>query len=487
MEENKSIEKKITFFNRISVRVTLIILGVLSLGIGTTIAYYLSSQNSTILSSRKGAVMEEATVIYMAVKNNMLSGEAPVAVELFNDFTRIETVGDIRLYRPDGRRAFSDKTTVRDVNRRLGKKQFKKTTFLPPDKISNAAFKESVKMVDDISHVVQTGREHSIVLYKPLINQPKCSGCHGTDHVIRGVIKISSPLTEVYEKTRLNTVISVIIYATVVFLLLAAIVYFIQQLVIRRIFNIGTVVEGVGRGDFQTKIFGTRADELGLLGRQINDMIDGLHERFKLSKFVSRSTLEHVRSEGDIILGGEKKKLTVLFSDIRQFTSYSEKRDPHDVMVMLNDMMNLQGEIIIRHGGDIDKFVGDEIMAVFDGDDMEMRAIKAALSIRDVMKKKFSEEEHPVAVGIGINTGEMISGNMGSGDRLDRTVIGDAVNLGARLCSIAGPGTIVISEFTFQQVRNLVDIREHDPIHVKGKEEKVKIYTLRSVREGKDT
>jgi len=482
MKDPDTSQTGIGFFNRISVKVTLIILAVLSLGIGSTIAYYLYSQNSTIISSREDAVREEANVIFIAIKNTMLAGEAPLAVNLFNEFSRIDAVGDIGLFRKNGVTAFSDNKTLNTVNDALGEDMFKKKKiFLPFMQLQDERFTRSVKMVDDVFFSEKSGDEDFIVIYKPLINQPKCSSCHGTDHVVRGVVKISSPITGVLKKTRMNIVISAFIYAVVVFTLLLVLTIFLRMLVIRPVFRIGEVVRGVGKGDFNTKIPGAKQDELGHLANQINDMIDGLHERFKLARFVSKSTLEHVKGDGDIELGGEKKEMTVLFSDIRSFTNYSENKDPHEVMIMLNDVMNLQGEIIHEFDGDIDKFVGDEIMAVFEGEDMAIRALKAAHKIREKMKLTFSAVDEPITVGIGINTGEMISGNMGSGDRLDRTVIGDAVNLGARLCSIAGKNTIILSEFTWNHVKGSIDAIEHDAINVKGKEKAVKIYTLRSI------
>lgn len=472
--------EKIRFFKRISVRITIIILIVLSVGIGTTISYYLGTQNTTIIESREEAIMGESNVLYIAVKNNMLAGEAPIAVELFNEFSRTENIADIRLYRADGITAFSDNETLDLVNRNLGREMFKrKTRFAVREKNDDESFKESVSSIDDIFLRDIEGRNKKLVIYKPLINQPKCSLCHGLDHVVRGVIEISSSIDEAYSETKMNIVLSAFIYSAAVFLLSFVIILFIRRVIILRIYKIGTIVQGVGGGDLRTKIEIREADEIAALSRQLNDMIDGLYERFKLTKFVSRSTLEHVRGEDELSLGGEKKIMTVLFSDIRGFTSFSEKRDPGEVMRVLNEVMNLQSDIINEYGGDIDKFVGDEIMAVFEGDDMVIRAVKAAEKINRTLKETCRDSENEVCVGIGINTGEMISGNMGSGDRMDRTVIGDAVNLGARLCSIAGRHTIVISEYSYEYVRNRIVVAEHEPIRVKGKDKPVTIFTVR--------
>jgi len=470
---------RLKFTRRITFRVLFIILAVLLAGIGIVMGYYLKSQNDTIRESKEMEIRQEAEILYIAIKNNMLAGEAPIAVELFRDFERANFSSGIGLFRADGKAAFSDNKTVNEVNKNLKKEQFKlKGVVKNPSVNSEDSFKKSVADVSDIFIRQNDGEDKKIIIYKPLINQPKCSSCHGINHVVRGVITISSPMNEVYKMARNNIIFSMFLYMIIVLVLTVMIILFLRKFIIGRILNVGSIVKGVGRGDFETKIVIDSSDEISELGTEINSMIDGLRERFKLTRFVSKSTLDHVKDDSDISLGGVKKTLTILFTDIRNFTNYSEERDPETVLEMLNRVMNLQAGIIHKYGGDIDKFVGDEIMAVFDGEDMAFRAVKAAEEIRLELKKINLTNETPVHVGIGINTGEMISGNMGSDERIDRTVIGDAVNLGSRLCSIAGKNTIVLSEFTFAAVQDRVLVNSHDPIKIKGKDRKVKIYTL---------
>jgi len=473
------LKDRFTFTRSITFHVLFIIVAVLLAGIGIVMGYYLKSQNDTIRESKELEIRQEAEILYIAIKNNMLAGEAPIAVELFRDFERANFSSGIGLFRSDGTAAFSDNKTVNQVNKNLKKDQFRlKEVVKNPPVITDDPFKKSVANVSDIFIRQIDSDDKEIIIYKPLINQPKCSSCHGINHVVRGVITISSPMNEVYRMARNNIIFSMFLYMVIVLILTVLIIMFLRKFVIGRILNVGSIVKGVGRGDFETKIVIDSADEIGELGTEINSMIDGLKERFKLTKFVSKSTLDHVKDDSDMSPGGVKKTLTILFTDIRNFTNYSEERDPEIVLEMLNRVMNLQAGIINKYGGDIDKFVGDEIMAVFDGEDMAFRAVKAAEEIRLELKNINLTLDTPVYVGIGINTGEMISGNMGSDERIDRTVIGDAVNLGSRLCSIAGKNTIVLSEFTFDIVQDRVIVNPHDPIKVKGKDRKVQIYTL---------
>ncbi len=476
-----SFKERIPFLNRISVRITIIVITILLIGIGITVFYFLNSQNDTIIESTESSIREESGVLFVAIKNNMLAGEAMIAVELFRDLARTRSIGEIRLFRANGVPAFTDNSTISTVNENLGTDQFTLTERIKGvGKNTEPEFKKSSETVDDVLIKDFGGIKKNIIVYKPLINQPHCSRCHGLDHVVRGVIKITSPVDIVFQKTRMNIILSSVIYGALVLLLSLAIVIFLHFIVINRIFDIGRIVEGVGAGDLKTKIAMGKVDEIGTLAKRINDMIDGLSERFKLSRFVSKSTIDYVKEAGEVAVGGEKRVMTVLFSDIRGFTGFSEKRDPQDVMRQLNEVMNIQGEIIQEFAGDIDKFVGDEVIAVFEGDDMALRAVRAAVKIRDTLKVRSEKHHQKLYVGIGINTGEMISGNMGTMERLDRTVIGDSVNLGSRLCQSAGANTIIISEYCYNLVKDKIVAKEHNPIMVKGKEKPVKIYTVRS-------
>jgi adenylate cyclase len=187
-------------------------------------------------------------------------------------------------------------------------------------------------------------------------------------------------------------------------------------------------------------------------------------------------------------LGGEKRILTVFFSDLAGFTSMSEKLAPEEVVTLLNRYLTAMTDILLASGGIIDKYEGDAIMAFWGApvpqEDHATRACLAALDNQARMtelREEFSRMNlPPVFARIGINTGEMIIGNMGSSQRFDFTVIGDSVNLASRL---EGAGkeygtSIIISEDTYLQTRDAVEVRELDFLQVKGKQQPVRIYEL---------
>ena len=197
---------------------------------------------------------------------------------------------------------------------------------------------------------------------------------------------------------------------------------------------------------------------------------------------------EMLKDPSKLKLGGDKKDLTVLFSDIRGFTTISEKMTPEALVHLLNEYLTEMTNLVFKYDGLLDKYMGDAIMAVFgaplDQPDHAARACRTALGMMEELKKlqkKWADEGRPVFdIGIGINSGDMVVGNMGSDMRFDYTVMGDMVNLGSRLEGINKEyGTnIVISEYTYAVVKDALFCRELDSVRVKGKKLPVKIYEL---------
>lgn len=211
--------------------------------------------------------------------------------------------------------------------------------------------------------------------------------------------------------------------------------------------------------------------------------------RQTFSKFVSKSVVDELlRHPEKLKLGGEKKTLTVLFSDIRSFTSLSEKLSPEALVEHLNSYLQKMTDIVLATNGTLDKYVGDEIMAFWgaptETETHALDACRCAIAQMDALRKlneAWTNEGKPTLnIGIGINTGSMVVGNMGSSSRMDYTLMGDNVNLGSRLegtNKVYGTN-IIISENTYEYVKEHVVVRELDLIRVKGKEQPVRIYEL---------
>ncbi len=214
--------------------------------------------------------------------------------------------------------------------------------------------------------------------------------------------------------------------------------------------------------------------------------------RQTFSKLVAKSVVDELLQDPEKLkLGGDKRIITVLFSDIRGFTSISEKMTPEGLVEHLNEYLEAMTNIVIKYEGTLDKYVGDEIMAFWGApvpqNDHALLACRAAVEMMQVLKdlnRKWMsiqpEPKPPLDIGIGLNTGDMVVALMGSSSRMDYTVMGDNVNLGARL-----EGTnkeyrtnIIISEYTYEHVKDSIIARELDLVRVKGKELPVRIYEL---------
>ena len=190
--------------------------------------------------------------------------------------------------------------------------------------------------------------------------------------------------------------------------------------------------------------------------------------------------------EEEIQLGGSKRRAVVLFSDIRGFTSISERMSPDEIATLLTDYFTEMVEIVFEHGGTLDKFMGDAMMALWGAplarpDDAD-RAIRAAVAMQRRLVRlnaQWRAQGRPsLSVGIGINLGEVFAGNIGSARRLEYTVIGDAVNVAARLCSEATPGEILIAEPLYAALRLRPPVSSLTPIPLRGKAHPVGVYSV---------
>ena len=208
-----------------------------------------------------------------------------------------------------------------------------------------------------------------------------------------------------------------------------------------------------------------------------------------LSRYVDRGVAEQlVKNKDSLKLGGVKTKVTILFSDIRDFTTLSERLGAEEIVELLNGYFSRMVQVIFSHGGTLDKFMGDAIMAVFGApvhhDDDPIRTVKAALQMRRELKafnaKRREEGKIQIQNGIGIGYGEAISGNIGSEQRMDYTVIGDVVNLSSRLEGLTKgyAQKILISESVYLDIRDQVSCVPLETVRVKGKKQETVIYGI---------
>ncbi len=247
----------------------------------------------------------------------------------------------------------------------------------------------------------------------------------------------------------------------------------------------------------QVNFFSLVANQIGaavVLFRLYAQMLKEESRRFLLSRFFSKTITEEILGKkGFIQLGGERKKATIVFVDIHGFTSISEHLDQEKVVEILNAFFSHMTPIIFENNGTLDKLLGDGMMAIFgapiSGDDDALRAVRTVIKIITELKifnKKYSERGWPqLSVGIGVNTGEVVAGYIGSEDHLNYTVIGDAVNVAQRLQSLASEDEIIISKAVkdiigdkMSELECLKGLTPLPPQKVKGKKKEIDIFRV---------
>ncbi|MBI3803402.1 MAG: HAMP domain-containing protein [Nitrospirae bacterium] len=234
-------------------------------------------------------------------------------------------------------------------------------------------------------------------------------------------------------------------------------------------------------------------DEIGLLVSTFNEMSRNLREKELIkrafSQYISENILEtFLQNPRSLQLGGTRTEATILFTDIRGFTSLAERLDPPEVVHILNDYFAAVVEIVQKYEGTLDKFIGDAAMAVFGTpirhDNDEERAVRAALEMNErfqLLKQKWVREGYPeIEIGIGINTGEVVAGNVGSLKRLAYTVIGNSVNMAARIEKLNKRyhTQILISSDTYKRLEGILEAIPLPPTRVRGKSEEIQVFVV---------
>ena len=254
-----------------------------------------------------------------------------------------------------------------------------------------------------------------------------------------------------------------------------------------------SATRNIASGDFTTRMKIRTNDELSLLGNSFNNMAEGLEERQKLKdlfgKFHSEAVVKKLMADDKIRLGGERLPVTVFFSDIRSFTSTSEKLTPEEVVEMLNEYMTEMVGVIEEEGGVVDKYVGDAIMAVWGlakeaPEASALHATRACLKMRDRLaslnQRRTGRGQNEIKIGMGLTSGEVIAGNIGSQSRMEYTVIGDTVNTASRMESLTKDNEtdFLIHSSTAEFVQDHVHLEGPIAVYAKGKADEIQVYKV---------
>ncbi|MBM9576553.1 adenylate/guanylate cyclase domain-containing protein [Leptospira sp. 201903070] len=350
---------------------------------------------------------------------------------------------------------------------------------------------EPTSLADDpiVKNLLESSISNGQTRYKGKDNQYYLGSFRRIGYAGLGVISSTSEkkaFEEVYNIQKRNLYLMfVVVNVSILF------VFFYSRRLTRPILKLVDASKEIEKGNFQLTLEAESGDEIGKLTTSFVEMGKGLSDRDKMKdafgKFVNKDIAEMVL-KGEVKLGGDKRECVILFSDIRNFTSLSEKIEPELVVEFLNQYFTAMVKCINANGGSVNKYIGDAIMAVW-GElghtefDTE-KAIQAALDMRKSLvqfnKNRGTDKKPKIFIGIGINTGEVIAGQIGSEDRLEYTVIGDTVNLASRVESLTKVfgADILITGNSYEKVKGIFVLEKLKPIKVKGKKSLQTIYAV---------
>ncbi len=332
------------------------------------------------------------------------------------------------------------------------------------------------------SHWVNEPWGHFIAGYAPVYDsQGKYVGTIGINLSAQSVSR---------ELGQLQVSVGATMALTLIAGLIAAV--FLSHFATHALSQISSCVQHIGEGDLKARVPVESEDEFGHLAIAINQMAKGLeeHERLKLGfiRYVSKPIMEKILSS-DITFKGERRRITVLFSDIREFTSFSERIDPEEVVSVLNEYLEEMFKVIFAHNGTLDKIIGDGLMVEFgaplDDPSQEKNAVLTAIEMQKALSAlcdRWQAKGRPrLKMGIGIHSGLAVVGNIGTDQRMDYTAIGDTVNVAARLEAATKEHnvSILVSAATVEQVAGLFDFKKLGPIQLPGRGTPIEVFSLR--------
>jgi adenylate cyclase len=359
--------------------------------------------------------------------------------------------------------------------------------------VSNAAY-ESPKLVQGEQEPFPTFTDEKGDAFYDIASDIKITDDKMVENVI-GTIHLYMRRDVVTNSVRLatNRLVAIMVASL---LLGLTVLWFVVKVLMRPIGHLVAGVVAVAKGDFSKQISLSPRDELGELVEAYNGMAKSLREKEAvqeaLAKYTSKDLVNQMLSDkGKLELGGQRVHSSIFFSILKGLSALAGAMEPEKFVGIMNEYLEIQTDIIMKNGGSIDKFIGDEVMALWGlkGEDVAEQAylaVKSGVEIQEAIVKHNAKREargdKAFECSVGINTGEVVSGNMGSSVKMDYTVLGGNVNLAARLGLVAAKGgQVLISHSTYSQVAERFKIDKLAPMQLKGIKEPVPLYWPRKV------
>jgi class 3 adenylate cyclase/HAMP domain-containing protein len=515
--------------SRLTVRIALVIVGVLILGFGASTLVTIQRESALLVEENKVAARRLTETLIASVESAMLQERPDVTRALITELRSATPVEELTIFRRNGVEAFTDLATLEEVEKNAGLPRevfdaIAKMRRAPGQRAGGPQFAQALESRRTVEALETRDGATYFTLHRPVLNQDKCQGCHGSDHAVRAVVRVATSMEPVLAAVRAQRNQQALIGLLTILAAGGVLAVALRRVVVRPIQDLARVARRIGDGDFEARAAQGARDEIGDLARALNDMTGRLAQgreelsarnqelatalerlqasqrqvelleqlKGELAKFVPDAVKELLERDPNATeLEKRQEEVSVLFLDIAGYTRLSEQLDPRALNQLVQTYFSSFLEIIRAHHGDVNETAGDGLMVIFQRgrgrapEDHALNAARAAFAIRQrtlALNEEYAGRLAPVQLHMGLNTGEALVGatKLGGpgGQRWTFTATGPVTNVAARLAGVAQGGEIVLGPATAERVRAHFVLEALGPRSLKNVSEPVPVFRL---------
>lgn len=516
------------FRRRLQVKVITLTVAILILGFGILVILNIRRERQVLVEGNKEAARLLAASILSSIENGMLEGRPDIIRQLVQELkSQLKEVRQLEVYRRNGVEAFSDLETLEAVNRYAGLdaalfERIAKLRREPGARISHPQFSRAVETISPQETYESVNGSRLLTVFSPLRNRDKCHECHGEDHQVRGVVRITLGLDKLDAELRAARDRQITVALFTILGMTGTLIIFMGRVVLQPITRVAAAARRIGGGQLDTRVAVPNRDEIGELGRAINEMAERLKaaqddlearnveladtlrslkeslqkvellEQVKgeLSKFVPESVKRLLEKNPDAReLEKREADLSVLFLDVEGYTRLSEQLPPQRLNRLIQDYFSSFLEIIRGNHGDVNETAGDGLMVIFQSEgDRTRHALNAARAAFEIhgklatLNREFQGVYPPVSIHVGINSGTAFVGatklDAAGGGRWTFTASGPTTNLAARIAALAKGGQIMVGPETAERIKDHYVLEDTGDHQLKNVSEPVRVFRL---------
>jgi len=494
---------------RLTSKIALLIVLILILGFGASTIVTIQRESNLLVEQSKTAARRLVATLVASIETAMLQERPDITRQLIQELESTFPVEGITVYRRNGVEAFTDMATLSQVSKEAELPKgvvasIQKMSRAPGETMSGPLFTRAVETLETQEALENRNGAILFTLHRPIANQPRCQGCHGSDHRVRAVVRVATSMEPVFAQVRTQRNRQILIGILTIAAAAGVLALTMRHVVVRPVGELARVARRIGEGDFEARAPASSGDEIGDLGTAVNDMTEHLArarqelaarntelatalenlqasrqrlevlEQLKgeLSKFVPDAVKELLeRDPSATALEKRTEEVSVLFLDITGYTRLSEQLEPKRLNQLVQTYFGSFLEIIRAHHGDVNETAGDGLMVIFQrssqarperaNEDHALNATRAAFAIRQKtleLNEEYADMFPAITLHMGINTGQALLGATklgGAGSqRWTFTATGPTTNVAARLAASAEGGDIVVGPTTAERIKS---------------------------------